>query len=57
MVLVAGAWAAHAAWRARMGLAHLAALAIVLASAALAADQVMPRLGYSPVEVTWGCPQ
>jgi hypothetical protein len=55
-VLVAGAWAAHGAWQARMGLAHLAALAIVFASAALAADQVMPRMGYSPVEVTWRCP-
>lgn len=56
-VFVAGAWAAHGAWRARMGFAHLAALAILFASAALAADQVMPRMGYSPVEVTWRCPQ
>lgn len=55
VVLVTGAWAAHAAWRARMGRAHLAALVIVFASAALAAVQVLPRLGYSPVEVTWRC--
>jgi hypothetical protein len=56
-VFVAGTWAAHAAWRARRGLAHVIALGIIFAAAALAAAQVMPRMAYSQVEVTWRCPR
>lgn len=55
VVLVTGAWAAHAAWRTRIGFAHLAALAIVFASAGLAAVELLPRMRYSPAEVTWQC--
>lgn len=54
-VFVTGAWAAHASWRGRMGFAHLVALVIMFASAGLAALQVLPRMGYSPVEVAWRC--
>jgi hypothetical protein len=54
-VLVASVWAAHGTWRRRMGAAHLAALGIVLAGLALAALEILPRIGYAPVDVTWGC--
>ena len=57
VVFVVGAWSAHAAWRARMGLAHLVALAVVCVSVAFAAGEVMPRMGYPPVEITWACPR
>ena len=54
-VFVTGAWCAHASWRARMGFTHLIALVIMFASAGLAAVEVLPRMGDSPVEVTWRC--
>lgn len=57
MLLVAAVWAAHSAWQARSGRAHVVAIILLFAGAALAATQVLPRLGYSPVEVTWRCPR
>jgi uncharacterized membrane protein YoaK (UPF0700 family) len=57
MLLVAAVWAAHSAWLARSGRAHVVAIVLLFAGAALAAEQVLPRLGYSPVEVTWRCPR
>lgn len=56
VVLVAGGWAAHAAWRAGMGAAHVAAIVLLFTGATLGALQVLPRLGYAPVETTWRCP-
>ncbi len=55
VLLVAGVWAAHAAWRRRMGLAHVLAIVLIFVGTALAAGQVLPRLVYAPVETTWGC--
>jgi hypothetical protein len=54
-VVVAGAWAAHASWRARLGHAHIAALVITVSGAVLAADVLVPRLGTWPVEAVWRC--
>ncbi|HUG39429.1 MAG TPA: hypothetical protein VMM12_03035 [Longimicrobiales bacterium] len=56
VALVAGVWAGHAAWRTRMGLAHIVAIILLFAGAALGARQVLPRLGYAPVETAWRCP-
>lgn len=56
VVVIAGAWAAHAAWRRRMGRAHVIAIALVLTGATLAALQVMPRPGHAPAETAWRCP-
>ena len=55
-VVTAGVWAAHAAWRRRMGLAHTLAIAVVFAGLALAAHQVLARVGYTAVQAAWGCP-
>ena len=55
-VVTAGAWAAHAAWRRRMGPAHTLAIAVVFAGIALAAHQVLARVGYTAVQAAWGCP-
>lgn len=38
-----------------MGLAHVVAVALVFTAVALGALQVLPRLGYAPVTVPWGC--
>lgn len=54
-VLVAGAWAAHAAWRRRMGRAHLVALTFIFAATAIAAVHVLPRLGDPSVRTIWRC--
>lgn len=56
MVAIAGAWVAHAAWRRRMGRAHVIAIALVLTGATLAALQVLPRPGHAPTEIAWRCP-
>lgn len=55
VVLVAGGWAGYAAWRRRMGRAHAIAIALLFAGLALGALQVLPRVGYAPVDTPWGC--
>lgn len=55
MVLVAGAWAAGASWRLRAGAAHLLALALFFWGTALAAAEVLPRVGYAAVTASWSC--
>jgi hypothetical protein len=55
MLLIAGVWAAHAAWRARLGYAHVIAILLLFAAAALGARQVVPHVGYGPVQTDWRC--
>lgn len=55
VVVVAGVWAGHAAWRRRMGRAHVIAIGVIFAGAALAALQILPRFGYAAMETTWRC--
>ena len=55
VALVAGLWGAHAAWRRRMALAHGTAVAVVFIGLALAAHQLLTRVGYAAVQVPWGC--
>ena len=56
LVLLSGLWAAFSAWQARLGFAHILAILVVFAGAALAADQILPRVGYAAVEASWTCP-
>ncbi len=56
-VLGAGAWAGVYAWKARLALAHLAALAVTLWGLGLAAAQILPRVGYARAEASWVCRQ
>ena len=51
----AGVWAAANAWRHRRAVAHVLALAAVAWSAALAAREVLPRIGYARVSAGWRC--
>ena len=55
MVLVASAWVGAASWRLRAGAAHLVALALFLWGTALAAAEVLPRVGYAAVTASWSC--
>lgn len=56
MVPVAGLWAAHGTWHLRMGGAHVVALLVILAGAALGAHEVLVRVGYAAAHAAWGCP-
>lgn len=55
VVIVVGVWAGAAAWEGRVGLAHLVALLIILWGLALAADVVLPRIGYARTPAMWLC--
>jgi hypothetical protein len=56
MVTLAGMWAATAAWKRRMALAHVVSLIILLYGLLLAGAEVLPRNGYSVDRATWECP-
>jgi hypothetical protein len=57
VVIASGSWAAISTWRARAGRAHLLALLVVTWGIALAAVEVLPRIGYAkdPARVAWIC--
>lgn len=55
LVLVTSVWAALSSWRLRLGLVHTLALLLLFVGIALAAYQVLPRVGYAAVEATWTC--
>jgi hypothetical protein len=51
----AGIWTMRAGWVARRGLPHLLGLATLLAALGLAALEILPRVGYAAIALTWGC--
>jgi hypothetical protein len=53
---VVGAVGAMASWRSRMALAHLISLTVILWSLALAAGEILPRIGYAAQSASWSCP-
>lgn len=54
VILVAG-WVFIATWFHRMGVAHTMALILGFWGVVLAAEQVLPRIGYAEEEATWMC--
>lgn len=54
-VLVSGCWASWTAWRARVAAAHVTALIVVFWGIVLAAEQLLPRIGYAAVDAAWKC--
>jgi hypothetical protein len=54
--LVSGAWVGLASWRLRLGAAHLVAFMLIYWGLVLAAEQVLPRIGYAAEAATWSCP-
>jgi hypothetical protein len=54
-VLVSGGWASIIAWRSHVALAHLFALIVFFWGIVLAAEQVLPRIGYAAIEASWMC--
>jgi hypothetical protein len=55
MVMVAGAWIAVASWSLRSAPSHILALLLLLWGIALAAGEVLPRIGYAAARLNWHC--
>lgn len=54
-VIVAGVWGGLSSWKFRMGVAHVSSLVTVLWGLVLAAQQVLPRVGYAAAAASWRC--
>jgi hypothetical protein len=54
-IMLAGGWAAVAAWRYRASLAHIIAMILVLYGIMLGAAELLPRTGYAVDHATWQC--
>jgi hypothetical protein len=55
MVMVAGAWIAVVSWKLRNELSHVLALLLLFWGIVLAAQQVLPRIGYAAERGSWHC--
>jgi hypothetical protein len=55
VLLIVAGWAAVTAWRFRIGAAHAVALVVGFWGVVLAAEQILPRIGYAAEARTWGC--
>jgi hypothetical protein len=54
-LLITGAWVALVAWKQRSGLAHILALILFYWGLVLAAEQLLPRIGYAWNSASWHC--
>jgi hypothetical protein len=52
---IVGGLAAVSSWANRRGLAHLLSLLVIAWAAAVAASEVLPRVGYAREARTWTC--
>lgn len=55
MVIVAGGWIAVASWTRRHPPSHVLALLLALWGMALAAYEILPRIGYAAARWSWQC--
>jgi hypothetical protein len=55
MVLLAGGWIAVASWNQREAAAHALSFILVFWGTVLAAEQLLPRIGYAALSATWRC--
>ncbi len=55
MVMVTGAWITVASWSRRHVPSHVLALLLILWGIALAAYEILPRVGYAALRWTWQC--
>lgn len=56
-VLIAGAGIAFDSWRLRNAPAHVLSLILIFWAIVLAAEQVLPRIGYAEYQASWRCAQ
>ncbi len=55
MVMVTGAWIAATSWTRRHATSHALALLLILWGIALAAYEILPRVGYAALRWNWQC--
>ena len=55
VVMLTGAWIAFASWNLHSGVTHILALILFFWGIVLAAEQLLPRIGYAPNEASWRC--
>ena len=53
--LIAGAWIGFVSWRMRNGAVHLLALVLAFWGVVLAAETLLPRIGYAAEPAAWSC--
>jgi hypothetical protein len=56
-VLLTGGWIAFASWKLRSGVTHILALILFFWGIVLAAEQLLPRIGYAADQASWRCLQ
>lgn len=56
-LIVGGGWAAITGWKLRVGLAHVVSLVLVFWGLVLAAEVLLPRIGYAGQDADWQCEQ
>jgi hypothetical protein len=54
-VLLTGAWIAFASWKLRSGVSHILSLILFFWGIVLAAEQLLPRIGYAADRASWRC--
>ena len=55
VITVAAGWGSLSSWKLRMGAAHIASLITIFWGIVLAAQQVLPRVGYAAAAASWRC--
>lgn len=55
VVIVAGIWNILATWKRRMGAAHGVAIVVLVTGLILAAQAILPRIGYAKQVLPWMC--
>jgi hypothetical protein len=55
-VLATGVWSSIASWKRRLAVAHVLSLLLIIWGLALAAREVLPRVGYASTPAEWLCP-
>ena len=56
VVVLGAVWCAGLTWRNRRPVAHLLSIVALLWGLALAAERILPRIGYAADSATWMCP-
>ncbi len=54
-VILTGAWSGMLSWKLRISVAHVVSLMIVFWGIVLAAEQILPRVGYAKAAAAWLC--
>jgi hypothetical protein len=55
IVMLSGAWIAFESWKLRSGVPHILSLILFYWGIVLAAEQLLPRVGYAATAAGWGC--